>query len=437
MQVGAVLVFEAGPLGLRHGGIDIERVRAYTAAQLAEAPRARQRSVALALGRLPAWIDDPFFELAYHVRHVALPRPGDERQLKRLASSLFSQALDPDKPPWELVFVEGLDEDRFALIAKADAALFDGAGGFDPLAALLRATPDIAVEPAALADAQPTPGRVALLRAELARRAREDARLEDVGANLAHGLRGALNALERAVASRSESPLLGPVGPHRRVEWLALDAGDVRMVGERLGASTQGVLLAAIAGALRVFLSRRELDAAALDVRALTPLDVGAEASVFEAPLVALPTAVADPKQRLASLAQVLEPRAADDAGFPLLEQLARLRRAAAAGRPSSLCVSAASAPSGPRYLLGSPLRGCIAVPALLPGHTLGVAATRTAGRYVLGFAADATLVADLPLLADAVAAAFDELRRLASGSVHPARKRADQSRVRNLGAEA
>jgi hypothetical protein len=122
MQLGAVLVFDAGPLTLRNGGIDVERLRAYTAERLPELPRSRQRRVELALGRLAYFAEDPSFQLDYHVRHASLPRPGDERALKRLAGRVFSQALDPDKPLWELWVVEGLEEGRFALIAKLDSA---------------------------------------------------------------------------------------------------------------------------------------------------------------------------------------------------------------------------------------------------------------------------------------------------------------------------
>jgi WS/DGAT/MGAT family acyltransferase len=437
MHVGAVLVFEAGPLGLRHGGIDIERVRAYTASRLSRTPRAQQRSLELALGRLPTWVDDPFFDVAYHVRHVALPRPGDERQLKRLAARILSQSLDREKPPWELTFVEGVDENRFAVVAKADVALLDGQDGFDPLAALVSPTPDEAVGAATRSETQATPGRVALMRAELARRARELARLEAVGATFGHGLRGALNALERALASRGELPLTGPAGPHRRVEWLALDQADLRSLGQRLGASSQGVLLATIAGALRAFLSRRGFEVDGLEVRALTPIGVEAAAGTVDAPLVALPLSESDPVLRLESLRDAPEPAKPAGAGFGLLRDLARLHGAAASGRPASLCVSALSTPDTRFFLLGSALRECIAVAPLLPGHTVGLSATLFDGRVMLGFSGDAMLVADLPLLADAVAAAFDELRRIASAAVHPARPRADQSRVRNFGAEA
>ena len=121
MHVAVVLLCDAEPLTLEDGRLDVESIRGFIESRLFALPRYRQRLARIPLERHPIWVDDASFNIQYHVRHVGLPRPGDERQLKRLASNLFSQALDPDKPPWELVFVEGLDDDRFALIAKAAA----------------------------------------------------------------------------------------------------------------------------------------------------------------------------------------------------------------------------------------------------------------------------------------------------------------------------
>jgi hypothetical protein len=152
---------------------------------------------------------------------------------------------------------------------------------------------------------------------------------------------------------------------------------------------------------------------------------------------------VSDPLTRLDALRAVPEPATRSDAPaggrtqLSLLRDLASQHVAAVSARPASLCVSTLSAPATPLFLLGSVLRECIAVAPLVPGHTLGISATHFDGRAMLGFSGDAALVADLPLLADAVAASFDELRRLASGSVHPIKSRADQARVRNFGAEA
>jgi WS/DGAT/MGAT family acyltransferase len=437
MQVGAVLVLEAGPLELRNGGVDIEQIRAYTAERLARTPRARQRGLNLALGQLPVWVDDPFFDLVYHVRHVALPRPGDERQLKRLAARIFSEALDPEKPPWELWVVEGLDEGRFALIAKADAALVSGVEGFDPLEAILDTSGEVALRPAPAIEPRPTPSRVALMRDELARRAREIARPESVGAALGQGLRSALNALERALASRSELPLTGPAGSQRRIELLELDQADLRMLAESLGASRQAILLAALAGALRVYASRRGLDPAAAEVRVLTPIGVGGGDAAAVAPLVALPLSEPDPRLRLEALRGAPVPPDASGASLSLLRDLARLHAASAAGRPASLCVTALLGSEAPVFVLGSPVRGCTGIAPLLSGHTLGITATFYAGRVRLGFSGDAALAPDLPLLADSVAASFDELRRLSSPPVHRAGRRADPSQVREMGADA
>jgi hypothetical protein len=237
MQVGAVLVFEAGPLALRSGGIDVERVRAYTAERLAGSP--------LVAG-------DAQFDADYAVRHVALPRPGDERQLKRLAARLLSQALDPERAPFELWLVEGLDDARFALIAKADAERCRGAGLLDVLLGD-RVQCERAPEP-----------RLGLLR------------------------RGA-NTLERALAN-ARSPLAGGGGPNRRVDWLELPAAPE--------------ILAALAGGLRAFLARRGVDVDEFAPRAhLWPAD---EVVVFEPGAVAAgdgACAGTDPLRSLAAAA--------------------------------------------------------------------------------------------------------------------------------------
>jgi WS/DGAT/MGAT family acyltransferase len=437
MEVGAVLVFEAGPLELRSGGIDIERVRAYTASRLARSPRAQQRVRELVLGQLPVFVDDPSFHLDYHVRHAALPRPGDERQLKRLAARIFSQALDREKPGWELWFVEGLDDDRFALIAKIDTAWLAGEDGVDPLAELLLDTPDVRIDAAPRREPSPAPGTLSLAAAEVARLARDVAGNADVTATVTAGLRFALNALERAVADPGAGLFTGPGGSHRRIEWLALDPDDLRMMSERLDATPHELLLATLAGALRSFLARRGLEPDALTLRGLTPVGVGLAERTIEAPLVALPVAEPDPLQRLAALRSAPEPDDGPIFLFSLLGDLSRHVVAAASARPARLCVTDLHAPSSPLYFLGARLRVCIPVVPLLPGHNLGIAATVCDGRAMLGFTADAALVPDLPLLADAVAASFDELRRLASGAVHPTAKRADQSRTRNFRAEA
>jgi len=108
MTIGATLVFEAGPLATPEGGLDIQRLRAYIASRLHQIPRYRQRLDWVPVEGHPVWVDDEHFEIGYHVRHTALPRPGDERALKRLSARTMSQQLDRGKPLWELWVIEGL-----------------------------------------------------------------------------------------------------------------------------------------------------------------------------------------------------------------------------------------------------------------------------------------------------------------------------------------
>ena len=111
-------------------------------------PRYRQRLAWTPGNRHPVWIDDDHFNFDYHVRHTSLPRPGTDEQLKRLAGRIVSQPLDRAKPLWELWVVEGLSDDRFAIIAKIHHSMIDGISGVDLTTILLNVIPTSEVEPA-------------------------------------------------------------------------------------------------------------------------------------------------------------------------------------------------------------------------------------------------------------------------------------------------
>ena len=125
MHVASTILFEGSPP--TH-----EEFRNQIESRLHLVPRFRQklRFVPFEQGR-PVWVDDPFLNLDYHVRRTALPAPGSEEQLRNLAARIFSQQLDRTKPLWELWLVEGLDEDRFAVVGKSHHALVDGVSGVD------------------------------------------------------------------------------------------------------------------------------------------------------------------------------------------------------------------------------------------------------------------------------------------------------------------
>src|SRR5947208_14774719 len=145
MHVAGTATYETGSLRSPDGGVDVDRIRAYVSSRLHLIPRYRQRLEFVPIENQPVWIDDDHFNIHYHVRHTALPRPGDERQLKRLAARIISQQLDRAKPLWEMWIVEGLAEDRFALVVKSHHSMIDGISGADLMAVLLSPMSDTAV----------------------------------------------------------------------------------------------------------------------------------------------------------------------------------------------------------------------------------------------------------------------------------------------------
>src|SRR5574341_1964124 len=129
MNVGGVSVFDGGTLVNADGSVDVERIKAYIASHLHKVPRYRHRLAYVPIENQPVWIDDDRFDLDYHVRHVALPRPGTDEQLKRLAADILSRPLDRSRPLWESWIVEGVANGRLALVTKAHHCMVDGISG--------------------------------------------------------------------------------------------------------------------------------------------------------------------------------------------------------------------------------------------------------------------------------------------------------------------
>src|SRR3954452_20315711 len=139
-------------------------------------PRYRQKLAFVPLGQgRPRWVDDPTFNIGYHVRATALPPPGGEEELRALAGRVFSQRLDRDKPLWEVWIVEGLDGGRFALLSKVHHSLVDGVSGADLMTVLFDVTPDPPppAEPPVKWQPRPVPSSSELLGEALLERATE------------------------------------------------------------------------------------------------------------------------------------------------------------------------------------------------------------------------------------------------------------------------
>jgi WS/DGAT/MGAT family acyltransferase len=440
MHVGAVAVFDAGPLSLPEGGVDIDRFRRFVESVLQ--PRYRQRIERMPVTQRPIWVDDPHFNLNYHVRHVSVPHPGDDRQLKRLAAHAFSLRLDRSKPLWELWLVEGLAGNRFAVISKAHHCMVDGIASADLLTSSMSLTPEASVPEPLPWRPRAAPGALDLAFGEAGRRVRQarDAlgTLRDAAAHplrALDSLRDAVGALGDALAASShqasETLLNGEIGPHRRFDWLRYELGQVKEVKNRLGGTVNDVVLANAAGGLRRFLAERGEHVEKLDFRAMVPVSIrtrgesGALGNRVATLAVALPLDEPDPRRRLARVIEAT--RAAKQSklvrGMTLIEQISewgldqifvQLARQTALVRPFNVVVTNVPGPQVEAYLLGAPLRAAYPLVPLYKNQALGIALFSYHGSLFWGLNADWDLLPDLHRLVDALAADFEELRKTA-----------------------
>jgi WS/DGAT/MGAT family acyltransferase len=441
-HVAAVLILDANPVSHPDGGIDIDTIRAYIASRLHLIPRYRQRLATVPLGNRLVWIDDEHFNIHYHVRHTSLPRPGDERQLKRLAARIVSQQLDRAKPLWEIWVVEGLEGNRFAMVAKTHHCMVDGVSGVDLMAVLLNPVDSADFTPGPTWIPRPAPTPLQIFRDEWMRRLSEPvaalweapcpfgAPLDLLG-RFWESLTALGETLGAAARPASPTPINLPIGPHRRYDWHTMDLAAVKEVKNRLGGTVNDVVLACVAGALRSFFESRRVNVDVLDIRASIPVSIrsdeqrGTLGNQIALWMADLPIAERDPRRRLdkvrANTARLKESRQTMGAqvlaavsewtSTTLLSLAVRL---STRSRPFNLVVTNVPGPQIPLYLLGAELRECYPMLALLPNQALGVALFSYAGKLCWGFIADWDLIPDLHDFVLAIDGSFRELQEAA-----------------------
>lgn len=444
MHVGATAVFSAAPLRNDAGGVDLARIEEYVASRLHRIPRYRQRLAWTPIERHPVWVDDPRFQLHYHVRHSRLPRPGTERQLKRTVGRILSQHLDRHRPLWEMWVVEGLEDDRFAIVTKVHHCMVDGVSGAELLAALLTPAPIEKPEPAPVWVPQDPPSGVELVADSALRRLRAPLALASAAVQAAReprrvveGMRAQLGAITSLAAGglTPAPPTVWnrPIGPHRRVDWLAMELPRVKATARALGGTVNDVVLATTAGGVRRFLRHhRHEDVDRLDFRVMAPVSTRAAAergrlgNRVSAWIVRLPVDESDPRRRFERVRETtaeLKRRhaervaetlahAAEWTGPRLLELGARLVRAGVS--PFQMVVTNVPGPPIPLYLLEAPLLAAHPMVPLL--GTLGLNVALFSYRDVLswGFTADWDLMPDLHDFALSIEASFAQLCRAA-----------------------
>jgi len=442
MHLGGVALFEAAPLSTPDGGIDVERIRAHIESRLHLVPRYRQRLGWIPLVNRPVWIDDEHFNLGYHVRHTAVPRPGDDAQLKDLAGRILSQQLDRGKPLWEVWVIEGLQGCRFAVLAKTHHALADGISAFDLFAALLAPEPVDRLDPPLPWEARRAPNPWLMLRDQLLFYAsapfslgralvRALARPTSVPERLAEGARAVFETMRAGLPPPRPTPLEGPLGPHRRFDWLALDLEDVRLVRKRFGGTVNDVVLAVVAGAVRRFLLHRGATLDGVNYRVVVPVNLRTETergipnNRVSGWLARLPIDEPDPLRRLSAVrAETGKLRASKQALGPAMFQsaveyampgmLQLSIRLTARLHAFNLIVTNVPGPPVPLFLLGSQLLGGYPQVPLFENQGIGVALFSYCGTLYWGFNADWDRVSDLSAFVEAVEVSLAELREAA-----------------------
>ncbi len=426
--------------------------------RIAFVPRYRQRLQTVP-GHLanPVWVDDENFDLGFHVRRSALPRPGTSAQLLELVSRIVSRPLDRTRPLWEIYFVEGLEGGRVALLSKTHQALVDGVHTVDLGQLLL----DLQAEARELDPDDWVPRRSPNPARLLGGAVREN--LTDPGA-LLDTVRTGSRAVARTADRRSErarsfvaaatgrrpkhrrGAITGPLSQQRRVVTVETRLSDYRTVRQAHGGTVNDVILATVTGALRAWLmTRAESLGGMRQVRAVVPVSVIDEeleatslGSQIAAHFVDLPIGEPSPVVRLHQVSysfqahkdtgrSVAANRLAGIAGFAPTTFHAIGSRVAAAElrRGYQLSVTNVPGPQAPLYAAGARMIASYPVPPLTPGHPLAIGVTSYDGGVFYGITADRDWIPDAELLGVCVREALDELLDLSSAT----RERAPRGR--------
>lgn len=434
MHVGAALLFDAKPLTLEHGGLDIERLSRYTQAALDSIPRYRQRLEWVpGLGH-PVWVDDERFDMHFHLRHTRLPAPGDERALKRLVGRLFSQHLDRSRPLWEFWVVEGVENDSFALIVKVHHCMVDGVAGVQLLEALLQIMPDAKERAPDDWKPRPAPSRVELLRGEVRHRVDGIRQLTTFMPRVRKNFQGLQNVLRSGMKPAPRTPFTErDISPYRRFDWTSLDLGEVKAIKKSLGGTVNDAVVAITTGAVRRFLLRRGTDVDNLEgFRTLLPVNTrkagGLSVGNHVAMLLAdLPVSEPDPIARMNRVIEItteLKKESNQTGGAELIEDVAdlttkrivsELYRAAMRLRTYNLIITNVPGPPMPLYMLGAQMKAIYPMVPLMQNQNLGIALFSYNGGLHFGFNADWESFPDVHEFVDDLGASFAEYEQLAA----------------------
>jgi diacylglycerol O-acyltransferase / wax synthase len=429
MHVASTIIFEGAPPSHRE-------FRDHIASRLHLVPRFRQklRFVPFDQSR-PVWVDDPHLNLDYHVRQTALPAPGSDEQLRNLAARIFSQQLDRSKPLWELWLVEGLTDERFAIVGKSHHALVDGVSGVDITTVLF----DLDPEPQGAPDkpppwlASPEPSDVQLLTQALKERLTSPAEIYRGFRAALRGPRqvlrgvGATSKMVTAGLSAPDSVFNVEIGPHRRFQMIQADLDELKRVKDAHGGTVNDVILSLVAGGLGKYLRARGHDTTGLELRAMVPVSVRAEeehgalGNRISAMMAPLPVWCEDPVERLHLVSETMGDlkgsgqavgaeiltKITDFAPPTIASQAARLQPAQ---RFFNLVVTNVPGPQFPLYVLGRKMEAIFPMVPLARRQALCIGIMSYNGTINFGLIGDYDAMADLDSFALDLEASVEEI---------------------------
>lgn len=440
MHLGSLVVFE-GPAPAYQDLVDLY------AAKLARVPRYRQivRTAPLQVFR-PAWVDDEHFEIGYHVRHAAVPKPGRPRQLRNLAGQIFAQRLDRDRPLWEAWFLEGIEGGRWAIISKVHHCMVDGIGGTDLMTEVFDHGPDAGLVAPESWEPEPGPSVADQVIGGVGDMVTWPLRLlADMPgfvlqrlqsrADLVGFTRG-LTGSARRLAVPSASSLNGPIGPHRKWVWTTASVSRVKRIRAALGGTINDLLLAAITTGFRDLLIERGELSEGVVVRSLVPISIrgqderGVLTNRVSAVLANLPVAEPDPMRRLELLREQMDDvkRTHQAVGAELLTEmlgftastLLALGSRAAFQIPQPLVQTVTTNVPGPRFplfILGRQMVEAYPYVPIGDNVRISIAIYSYLDRFSFGITADYSAAPDLSVLTRGIRRGLAELQSLAGAA--------------------
>lgn len=436
MHIGSLLILDGQPP-------EHSELLEHVAGRLDRLPRYRQvlREVPLNLGR-PTWQDDVHFNLEYHVRHTALPHPGDRERLRALAGRVLSHRLDLQRPLWEMWLIEGLADNQFAILNKIHHAMVDGLSGTDVMEMLLDESPEVEPPQPSNWQPQPPPSAVEVLSGALLDTVRNPlGRLRHLAADLGSPKDAVVDAAAALVGTlrigetlaHTEDQLMGQPGPHRRWAWSEGDLIEAKRIKSVLGGTVNDVILTAITNGFREFLlGREDLLPEHSFVRSMVPVSTrppgapkgGNEVAVMFADL---PVGLANPLTRYEAIREQMATakRSGTVEGLDsLLENAVFLPPAlyAAAGRLAAMTPQPAVStittnvpgPQKQLYMLGRPMRHMLGYVPLGMNQLVTIAIVSYNGQINCGITADYDQVPDVEVLAAGIEAGMAQLSELA-----------------------